>query len=87
MAKKSPDLEPMSVDELWALQLGITAILTRRISDKKTNLNGSCFSSRQEARRTGAFRVNGAHTRRYIRIEIQRNRPRPGRAVGSSHVG
>jgi len=38
MAKDSPDLKSMSVDELWALHLEISAVLTRRISDEKAQL-------------------------------------------------
>jgi DNA-binding protein H-NS len=35
---KSDDLESMSTDELWALHVAITAVLTRKISAEKSQL-------------------------------------------------
>jgi DNA-binding protein H-NS len=39
MNMKSDDLELMSVDELWALHMEIDAVLTRRISAEKRQLD------------------------------------------------
>ena len=55
MAKKSPDLESMSVDELWALHLEITAVLTRRISAEKTQLERRLHQLQTRGAPSGSF--------------------------------
>jgi DNA-binding protein H-NS len=49
---KPDDLELMSVDELWALRVEIVAVLTRRISAQKRQLE-------QRLRRLGSGAIEG----------------------------
>jgi DNA-binding protein H-NS len=52
MNMKPDDLELMSVDELWALRMEIVAVLTRRISAQKRQLE-------QQLRRLGSGAIEG----------------------------
>jgi len=57
---KNPDLKSMSVDELWALHLEITAILTRRISSEKAQLERRL----QQLQSNGASNASSRRRRR-----------------------
>ena len=64
MNMKPDDLELMSVDELWALHMEIDAVLTRRISAEKRQLD-----QRLRQLGSGAFEGNVRRERRpYPRV-------------------
>jgi DNA-binding protein H-NS len=56
MTLKSHDLKSMSVDELWALHVEITAVLARRISAEKTQLEQRLHLLQPKAASSGISR-------------------------------
>src|ERR1700694_4977408 len=56
MTIKTRDLKSMSVDELWALHVEITAVLARRISAEKTQLEQRLHQLQPTAASSGISR-------------------------------
>ena len=78
----------MSVDELWALRLEISSVLTNKIATEKTDLKSGCGNFSQISYQARLFGVNDGLIHKCSRsIEIPPILQRPGRAVASSRAG
>ena len=92
---KKPNLDGMSVDELWQLHEELSQVLSVRLTSEKHEIEKRLAQLRREKEMrqsesadTRKRLANAGSTRAYSQsIEIPTSLPKPGRVAGSSRAG